>query len=253
MLGSGNVASHLGKSLRNAGHDIRQVWSRNIHHAEALAHILQSQATHQFDRLLIDADLYIIAVVDDAIQEVLKGMPKVAGCIVHTSGSTAMNVMPSGISNYGVFYPLQTFSKEKNINFSTVPILLEASNESTYGLLKGVAFSISGNVQACTTAQRKIIHIAAVFSCNFSNHLYVIAQHLLEENGLEFDLIRPLIHETNEKIRYHFPMDVQTGPAVRGDQDTLRHHGEQLTAHPDWLAIYELMSDAIWKEAKKGK
>lgn len=253
MLGSGNVASHLSWSLKNAGHQIMQVWSRNYDHAQELALTLPTQATHQLSTLVVDADLYIVAVADDAIQEVLQEMPAVSGCVVHTSGSTGMAVVPAGIINYGVLYPLQTFSKDKAIDFSKVPILLEASNEGAYNVLNNVALSISGNVQVCTTEQRRTLHIAAVFSCNFSNHLYVIAQRLLEENGLAFDLIRPLIHETSEKIRDRFPNEVQTGPAIRNDQMTLKRHREYLAAYPDWLTLYEHMSNGIQKEAKNRK
>lgn len=252
LLGSGNVASHLGKAFTDAGHRIQQIWSRNADHANALANNLKTDGIHDFSALITYADIYVIAVSDDAIEHVLSQMPKVSGCLVHTSGSTSMKILSTKVTSYGVFYPLQTFSKGKIIDFNNTPILLEASDKNTLILIRTLAFSISSNVRECTTQQRSTLHVAAVFACNFSNHLYMISQRILEENGLDFDLLRPLIHETSAKVGHHLPSEVQTGPAVRNDQLTLTRHRKQLSDHKEWLEIYNLLSSGILGERQNG-
>lgn len=247
LLGSGNVATHLGKSFSNAGHTIVQVWSRSILHAKDLADHLKAEAIDQLSELDLDADLYLVSVVDDAIISVLEQLPSIYKIVVHTSGSTGMNVISPYSKEYGVIYPLQTFSKAVDIDLSNTPILLEASNEDVLDKLKELASSVSKNVQYCSSEQRVKLHIAAVFSCNFSNHLYAIAEKLLSESELDFDLIRPLIMETAQKVMDKLPSEVQTGPAVREDQLTLNQHRQQLKNHPDWLSIYNLLSADIIK------
>ncbi len=245
MLGSGNVATHLGKAFSNAGHTILQVWSRNFNHAQELADQVNAEAIDQLSHLTADGDLYIVSIVDDAIISVLEKIPSTSAVIVHTSGSTDMQVISPYSMNYGVFYPLQTFSKAVNIDLSNTPILLEASNEPVYKILKELASSISEDVQKCNSDQRIKLHIAAVFSCNFTNHLYAIAQEILNESELDFDLIRPLILETARKVMDELPSKVQTGPAVRADQLTLDRHRQKLKDHPNWLSIYNLLSSDI--------
>lgn len=245
MLGSGNVATHLGKAFSDAGHSVLQVWSRSINHAEKLANQLKAKAIDQINEITTEGDLYVISVLDDAILPVLEQLTHISAPIVHTSGSTDMNVISLYSKNYGVFYPLQTFSKEVFVDLTNTPLLLEASNSTVLSLIKELASSISKNVQNCNSEQRIKLHIAAVFSCNFSNHLYAIAQELLKESNLDFDLIRPLILETAQKVMDRLPKEVQTGPAVRGDQLTLSRHRKELRNHPDMLAIYNLLSSDI--------
>lgn len=255
MIGSGNVATHLGAAIINEGHSILQVWSRDLDRAKTLADNLEKSgsevyAINQFSDLITDADLYIISVADDGIEQVLKNMPKVNGCIVHTSGSTNMHVIAPFSTNYGVFYPLQTFSKNVSIDLLDTPILVEASNDHGLDLLNELALSISNRVQYCDSDQRMSLHLAAVFVCNFTNHLYAIGHDLLAEKNLDFDLIRPLIFETAQKVQRELPKQVQTGPAVRNDEVTMVKHLNQLQNHPEWLALYDTMSNLIAEQNK---
>ena len=247
MLGSGNVATHLGKALVDAGHNVLQVWSRRLVHATQLAEALNATAIDQLDQVNSSADLYLISVVDDAIVSVLEKLTAIKGPLVHTSGSTSIQVFEPYAEAYGVFYPLQTFSKEVPIKLNNTPILIEASDNGVRTVLHELASSISTNVQYCTSEQRITLHVAGVFACNFTNHLYAIAQQLLEDKGLDFDLIRPLILETAQKVQVNLPSDVQTGPAVREDQLTLESHFEQLVNQRDFLRIYMLLSKNIIK------
>lgn len=245
ILGSGNVATLLGTSLSKAGYNIIQVWSRNLEHAEALANLLHTQFTNDIDQVVDSADLYILSISDDAIPSVLSEMKPVNGVIAHTSGSTSIDVFSGKFPHYGVFYPLQTFSIGKEIDFKKVPILLEGSESESLSILKSVALSISDNVQECSSDQRKVLHIAAVFACNFTNYFYTVSQKLLEENSLSFDLIRPLILETALKVQEIMPSEAQTGPAVRNDLSIINSHLKQLESKPELSAIYRLLSDQI--------
>lgn len=245
LLGSGNVATHLGRAFFNSGHTILQVWSRDVDHAHTLAGQVKSEAIDQLSQVNPEGDLYVVSVVDDAIVSVLEQISSVSGIIVHTSGSTDIEVISPYSKEYGVFYPLQTFSKAVDVDLSNTPILLEASNEVVFEKLKELASSVSSDVQRCNSDQRIKLHIAAVFSCNFTNHLYAIAQKIMEESKLDFDLIRPLILETARKVMDELPSEVQTGPAVREDQLTLDRHRQKLTEHPNWLSIYNLLSADI--------
>ena len=251
ILGSGNVGTLLGTSLWKAGYNIIQVWSRNLEHAKALANLLHTQFTDDIDQVVNSADLYILSISDDAIPAVVSKMKPVSGIITHTSGSTTIDVFHGKFSNYGVFYPFQTFSIGKEIDFKKVPILLEGSETKSLSVLKSVALSISDNVQECNSDQRKVLHIAAVFASNFTNYFYTISQKLLEENGLAFDLIRPLIVETALKVQEIMPGEAQTGPAARNDLSIINSHLKQLESEPELSGIYKLLSAQITASADK--
>jgi len=251
ILGSGNVATVLGSALSEAGYKIIQVWSRNVKHAEALASLLHSHFTDDLSLIDSSADLYLIAISDDAIKDLKSSLPSFKGIVVHTSGSTSIDILRDKFENFGVFYPFQTFSKDRKISFNEVPILLEASNLKAMEVLESVASSISNRVQECNSDQRKALHIAAVFACNFTNHLYTIAQKLLEEYQLDFDLLRPLIAETAQKVQEFKPEDVQTGPAVRKDMVTINSHLKQLESHPELLTVYSLLTKYIISGSSK--
>jgi len=251
ILGSGNVATLLGGALLEAGYDIVQIWSRNLKHAEVLAASLHARFTDDIDQIDSSADFYILSVSDDAISPLSERMQAIEGIIVHTSGSTSMNVFENKFSKYGVFYPFQTFSKEREVDFKQTPILLEASDPAVSAVLKPIALSISTIVLECNSDQRKVLHLAAAFACNFSNYMYIIAQKLLEESQLDFDLLRPLILETANKVQKFMPENAQTGPAVRKDLVTINRHIEQLEDKPDILAVYQLLSDQIIAKVSK--
>jgi predicted short-subunit dehydrogenase-like oxidoreductase (DUF2520 family) len=167
--------------------------------------------------------------------------------VAHTAGAVNLSVFSGLVANYGVFYPLQTFSKTKEISFLTIPICIEANNEHTLGILKLVGEKLSNKVKYIDSEKRKILHLAAVFACNFTNHLYAISQEILEASQLEFDLLRPLISETANKVQFELPTQVQTVPAFRKDEKTLHNHEELLNSQPELKKIYKMMSDGIKK------
>lgn len=247
IIGSGNVATHLSKALKNSGATLLHIWSQNFKNAQALAATVSATAVDTISQIADDgSDLVIIAVKDDAITEVASALVNRKGLVAHTSGSASLADL-SQLQNYGVFYPLQTFSKYKELNFSEVPICLEANNDANLQLLKNVATALSKKVYEVATDQRKILHLAAVFACNFPNYLYGVAQQLLAQHQLSFDIVRPLIAETAHKVQTALPTEVQTGPAVRNDEQTMAKHEKLLQENPDWVNIYQLLSEQIKK------
>ncbi|WP_443938404.1 Rossmann-like and DUF2520 domain-containing protein [Pedobacter sp. MW01-1-1] len=245
VLGSGNVATHLAKALQAAGEDVIQIYSPNLINANTLAQELGAVAINQFNQLVQDADLYVIAVKDDAIATVAEKLKDMDGLVVHTSGTTDMHVLTEKVKNAGVFYPLQTFSKAKEVSFSEIPICLEANSTENLEKLKRLAATLSNKVYEVDGEKRKVLHLAAVFACNFTNHLYALANTLLVKNGLSFDIIRPLIAETADKVMIEMPEDVQTGPAIRNDVSTMSKHVAMLAEMPELKNIYESLSKSI--------
>lgn len=245
LLGSGNVATHLGQALKTAGHNILQVWSRNNYNATILANQLAAEPLSSISSLNPTADLYIIAVKDDAIHEVAGALSCRGQLVVHTSGSTDLSVLEGVSLAIGVLYPIQTFSKAKDLNFKEIPIAIEANTSSAVDLLHTIARSITSKVVRLDSEHRAVLHTGAVFACNFTNHLYAIAQHVLEQKQLDFDLLRPLIDQTAQKVKTNDPENVQTGPAVRGDSKTMNKHIELLKNNPEYLEVYRLLSQSI--------
>ncbi|OCX53334.1 oxidoreductase [Mucilaginibacter sp. PPCGB 2223] len=244
IIGSGNVATHLAAALKNAGHKIIQVYSPNQHNAAILAYHVGAKPVSDLSN--IDgaaADLFIISVKDDVITDICRELSVYQKLIVHTSGATPM--LPG--DKRGVFYPLQTFSKTKELDFSQVPLCIEGSDEQVTAMLEQLAYTLSRNVYRVNSSQRKILHLAAVFACNFPNALYAIAQGLLAEHQLDFNLLRPLILETAEKVQQSLPAEVQTGPAVRRDQKTMNDHMQLLSPEPVLQDIYQILSQRIIK------
>lgn len=245
LLGSGNVATHLGRAFKLAGQTIVQVWSRDIEHAKELADTLASEAISDMEDINRSADLYIIAIKDDAIRDVASKLKIDDKLIVHTSGSTGLEVLDGVSSHIGVFYPLQTFSKNKAVDFRQIPIAIEASTPEDVAVIRAIADRLSERVTELSSAQRKALHVAAVFACNFTNHLFAIAQELLEAENLDFDLIRPLIAETATKIQLNDPATVQTGPALREDNEIINSHLEMLHDKPELQELYKRLSQDI--------
>ncbi|WP_276348168.1 Rossmann-like and DUF2520 domain-containing protein [Daejeonella sp. JGW-45] len=245
ILGSGNVATHLGRAFKMAGQSIVQVWSRNIDHAKELADTIGSEAVSDIDDLYTSADLYIIAVSDDAIRSVARQLKVGDKLIVHTSGSTPLEALDGVSEHTGVFYPLQTFSSNKAVDFRQIPIAIEANTPEDLAVIRSIADRLSERVKELNSSQRKALHVAAVLACNFTNHLYALSQELLEANNLDFDLIRPLIAETAGKINLNEPKAVQTGPAIRNDRGIIKSHLEMLKDQPDVYEIYEKLSQSI--------
>lgn len=244
LIGSGNVATHIAKACLKAGLPIKQIWSRTIAHAEALANQVGASATSDFSELL-PADVFIVSVNDDGIANLPITDTVGHSVIVHTSGATPISVFSGKFENYGVLYPLQTFSKSREIDFREVPLCIEASNETALHVIEELAGKLSDSVYLINSESRQTLHLAAVFACNFTNFLYTASAGLLAEKYLNFDLLRPLISETARKVQNAEPADVQTGPAVRGDESTMERHIKMLDAHPQLREMYHLISAAI--------
>jgi len=245
LLGSGNVATHLALALKAAGENITQVFSPDLINAKELADKVGSESTNSFSEVDREADLYIISVKDDAIAEVAGNLKGVNGMVVHTSGTTDIKVLSSEVKHAGVFYPLQTFSKSKDVDFKTIPLCLEATDAKQLEILKSLANKLSTKVYQLDGEKRKILHLAAVFACNFTNHLYALANQILIENDLDFDIIRPLIAETADKVMINLPENVQTGPAIRNDESTINQHLTMLADLPELQEIYQTLSNSI--------
>ncbi|PWS31287.1 Rossmann-like and DUF2520 domain-containing protein [Pedobacter paludis] len=245
ILGSGNVATHLSKALKAIGEDVVQVYSPNLEHAKLLADELQASSVNHLEQVIGDADFYVVCVKDDAIATVATGLKDVDGLVVHTSGTTDLETLSSTLKNTGVFYPLQTFSKHKEISFNNIPLCLEANSEANFEILNLLANKLSNQVYQLDGEKRKVLHLAAVFACNFTNHLYTLANQLLEKNNLDFEIIRPLIAETADKVMVNLPENVQTGPAVRKDEITINKHLSMLADLPELQEIYQTLSSSI--------
>lgn len=245
-LGSGNVAWHLSTAFRQSGSEILQVWSRNIRHAEELALQVHAEAIDDLTKIDEAADLYLIAVKDDAIPSLALHLQSVKGLVVHTSGATSIQAL-ADLSQYGVLYPLQTFSKHTQLDLTSCPLCLEASSDAAYLVLERAASTIGKAIYQVNSEQRQVLHVAAVFASNFSNQLYHLANTVLQSEGLNFDLLRPLILETATKVQNGLPFDVQTGPALRNDQLTMERHLHTLQGKPELQNIYQTLSDSIKK------
>ena len=251
IIGTGNVATHLAKAFMKSGNEIVCVYGRSKENAKQLSEAVNSTFTTDISDVSLDVDLIIVAIIDDAIENVIKNITTDNTLIVHSSGTLAMDVFKNLSTNYGVFYPLQTFSKNKEVVFTEIPICIEANNDKNLNTLKKIGKSISNDIRKINSEQRKIIHIAAVFACNFTNHLYSIADEILENNGISFDIMKPLIRETSKKIESNKPIDVQTGPAKRKDFEIINNHLNQLKKHPELNKIYDVLSKNILKQNKK--
>jgi len=245
LIGAGNVATHLGKALTASGCNIVQIYGRTEEPARQLADKLSATFTIDISNISKDADIYIIAVKDEAIEDITDQINISDKLIVHTSGSISMDVLKKASGNYGVLYPLQTFSKNAEINFKMVPVCIEANTGLNENSLLSLARDISDNVHLINTQQRKLLHLAAVFACNFSNHMYSIAEDILKRENLEFEMLKPLIMETARKIEVNSPGNVQTGPAKREDRKIMDKHLEDLTGSPTYRDLYKLISKSI--------
>ena len=252
ILGSGNVATHLAAAFKNAGHRIVQVYSRNQQNAALLAYHVGAEAIDNLEQINPETDIFIVSVKDDVIKSIAEALAKYKKLIVHTSGATDLQVLLELTNHSGVFYPLQTLSKNKEVDFLTVPLCIEGADENITKHLIDLAQTISNNVYRVNSAQRKVLHLAAVFACNFPNYLYNIAQRLLAEHDMGFEMLRPLILETAQKVQTHLPGEVQTGPAIRNDENTMAAHLQMLSNEPDLKAIYSLLSQEIIKNDNAG-
>lgn len=246
VLGAGNVAWSLAPALDDAGVEVVQIWSRTVSKSEKLAaRIPGSSVARKLDEIIPDADLYILAVHDDAIASIASALGYRGGLWVHTSGSVDASALSPVTDTYGVLYPLQTFSHGHLTDLETVPVYVEGNNPDTELRIECIARAISSDVKLADTPRRRKLHAAAVFACNFTNHMWAIADRLLRESGSDLSVLYPLIEETSRKAMAMPPADAQTGPARRGDLRVMQGHIEALS--PDDARIYRLISNDIMK------
>lgn len=251
LIGSGNLAQHLIAAFQNAensGNAIQliQVFSRQ---KESLTHLLHPDKITSDYSELKKADLYILAVSDDAIATVCSQFPFENRLVVHTSGAVAMDALDNK-NRKGVFYPLQTFTKNKTVDFKSIPICLETKQLKDYNTIERVAKSISDAVFTIDSQQRKALHVAAVFVNNFTNHLYQIGNEICDANNIPFAILQPLIQETAQKILVLSPQQAQTGPAIRNDKNTIATH-EAFLNNENQKKLYKILTQSIQDNGKK--
>ena len=246
LIGAGNLATHLGKALHAAGHDMVQVFSCTMQSAETLASLLDAEPLTNMAQVRDDADVYIFLVKDSALEQLISqlcgGEKKV---FLHTAGSMPMSVFRGKALHYGVLYPMQTFSKQREVDFSIIPCFIEANDEFALKQIEGLAGQISHRVFQLSSEDRKYLHLSAVFACNFANHCYAASQELLQQHGIPFDVMLPLIDETAAKVHGMTPKEAQTGPAVRYDENVIDKQIQLLENQPYFQKIYDCMSKSI--------
>lgn len=250
LIGSGNLAEAIAPALKRAG--LIQIFARNEARAEAIARRC-GVAWSSLPGELAEADLYLIAVVDRAVTEVADTLPIPRGAIVaHTAGSVGMQALPAKFARRGSFYPFQSFSRGREVDFSGIPIFLEAGDPQTLADLHAVAAALSARVYEADSERRRWIHLAGVFANNFSNAMYSLGERIACRAGLDFDVLRALITETALKAAVaEHPRDVQTGPAVRGDEGVQQAHLKLLEGDEEMQRIYQLISKTIWEISRK--
>ena len=250
LIGAGNVATCLGPRLKEAGHEITAVYSRTVESARALADRLGAKYTTDL-KAVPASDAAIVMLKDDALKELA---PAIAdslkeALLLHTAGSVPMDIWRSaGAFKFGVLYPMQTFSKASRIDWSQVPLFIEGSSAPVLESIRELALTISPDVTPLSSEGRKKLHLAAVFTCNFSNHMYAIAERLLATEGVPFSVMLPLVRETARKVETMSPEDAQTGPAIRGDRKVMDQHLELLKEYPEYAELYRLISTDINKK-----
>lgn len=252
IAGTGHVATRMALALRKGGVIPAGIWGRNESAARELATRTGSAHCVDWQHAPLDVDLVVLAVADDAIATVAQEVASVldsieqAPLVVHTSGGTPLTVLAErGLRRYGVAWPLQSLRKEKDISFSEVPICIEASDEAGSNLLHAFGKLLGSPTYPSTDEQRAVLHLAAVFTNNFVNHLLAIAHGLLQDADLPFEMLMPLLRQTIQRLDTAEPASLQTGPAIRGDMGTMDRHLRLLEQQPRWQALYRLLSESI--------
>jgi len=249
LIGAGNVGYHLGKRLFKKGIIVRQVYSRELKNAQFLANKIKTNALNDISRIDSKSDLYIIAVKDDAIEIVANALSQNKGMkrklVVHTSGAAASEILSKYFLNFGVFYPLQSFSKSRKVRFTNIPICVHADKVKDLKKLRNLGKLISNKVAVINDKERAILHVAAVIVNNFTNHLFHLGQEITKQEQIDFDLLKPLIQETVLKIANHSPLEMQTGPARRNDKKTIKKHLKYLSKFPNYPHLYTLLTKSI--------
>lgn len=244
LIGSGNVATVLGRLIKSSGHTIKEVVSRDRAHAQALAAELNANAQSKINSITKDAHIYIIAVADNAIETVAEQLQLKNKVVVHTSGAVSKNVLQNIFERSGVLYPLQSLRKEST-HIPEIPLLIDGNTEETIEIIQTFAKTLSKKIYHADDEERLKLHLSAVFVSNFTNHLYALAAEYCEKEATDFSLLVPLIKEVAERVEVYDAKAMQTGPAIRNDEATIRKHLELLNAHPRLKDIYEVMTKSI--------
>ncbi|MBS1548807.1 MAG: DUF2520 domain-containing protein [Bacteroidetes bacterium] len=242
LIGSGNVAHHLANAFTQNGVEVAQIFGRNKVELEKIS---QDFSIPFSTEILGDADVYFVCVRDSAIGEVSEIIQKKDCIVAHTSGAVSRETLRGSYSK-AVFYPLQTFSKNKILDYSAIPFFIDTDNEESQKIIASLARKISNKVALANDEKRKYIHLTAVFACNFTNHLYARAKEIADQQEIPFDYFLPLIDETTQKIHEMSPKIAQTGPAIRNDLSVLKAH-QELIHDPDVLKIYTTLNHSIKK------
>ena len=248
FIGSGNLAWHLAPALDNSDFSVQEVYSRNPAHAALLVERLyQANVKASLDFSTSSSEFFIIATADEVIEEIVQEIVLPDDAILtHTSGSQPLNILGyAATQNLGVFYPLQTFSKTKKIDFKDIPIFIESATPAAEKVLRAMANALSKNVIPINSYDRKALHVAAVFASNFTNHMLLIAQDIMKEHSLSYDWLKPLIAEMINKSLSIGPENAQTGPARRGDLEILDKHIEFLQDNHSTAELYRVVSQHI--------
>lgn len=243
LVGAGNLATNLAVALQQSGHTILQVFSRTRLSAEQLADRVGVPAVTALNQLSREADIYIISITDSALSSFDYTVFPTHSLVVHTAGSIPMDVIP--LEHRGVFYPMQTFSRQRIVDFSKIPIFIEAASEDDTQLLTDFALTINNKVYRLSSADRVYLHLAAVYCSNFVNHCYAMSEEILRQHDIPFSVMLPLVDEVAAKVHHVSPRDAQTGPAIRHDENVIRHHLSLLENNPRLQEIYAIMSESI--------
>lgn len=243
IIGYGNLGFHLANHLSEAGHSITQVFTRD----KSRTRVSKFKIDFINDLKLLnhDADVYLLSVKDDALAEVASQISLKGKIVAHCSASMEKEVLKKCSTNFGVFYPLQTFSRNVEVDFKNIPILIEGANKKTVSVLKEIASSLSDEVMEVNEQQRLAVHVAAVFANNFSNHLFSVAEEILNKEKISYRILLPLIEETVRKIKEHSPSEIQTGPAKREDKKTIQKHLKYLSGNKNLKELYEVLTEKI--------
>ncbi|WP_298738079.1 DUF2520 domain-containing protein [uncultured Chitinophaga sp.] len=250
IVGAGNVAHCFGHLLKLHGHQILQVISRNKDHARELGELLQAKATDDLLDINMEADVYLLAVSDDAIPGLNDQLRLGKRIVAHTAGAVSLDAISRISTHTGVLYPLQSIRKELK-NYPPIPIMLEASNDEVLRRLQSLAQSIASQIAIVNSQQRLQLHLAAVLCNNFTNHLFASAKRYCEREGLDFTLLQPIIRETFDRLEKFPPEAVQTGPAIRGDATTMDLHRSLLENDASLQQIYKVISESIYQFHQK--
>ena len=250
FIGAGNLATNLAKTLYYKGFRIVQIYSRSEESARELAYAVEADYITDLSSVVAGAQLYIVSLKDAAFVQLLPEIVagKEEALWVHTAGSIPMDVWAGRVKRYGVFYPMQTFSKQRTVDFRQIPVFIESNSAEDTRMLKEIASVLSEKVYEATSEQRKSLHLAAVFTCNFTNHMYALAAELLKKYQLPFDVMLPLIDETARKVHELEPRLAQTGPAIRYDENVINNHLQMLSDEPGMQELYRLISESIHQQ-----